>query len=115
MSICIGDDIVSDENILEFYETLGFEETDIEDGLTALYLEIDPQGNYALITNEEGAVPETLKQAVVFACYTPEGAFQQSASFKNSYVFKEIWSSAQTVEQKLDAIQKRRENFDYYK
>lgn len=106
---------MSDESVLDFYEPLGFEETDIEDGLTALYFEIDPQGSYALITNDEGSVPATLKQAVVFACYTPEGAFQQSASFKNSYVFKDIWSGPPTVEQKLDAIQKRRENFDYYK
>ena len=115
MSICIGDDIVSDESVLDFYGALGFEETDIEDGLTAFYLEIDSQGSYVLITNDEGGIPESLKQPVIFACYTPEGAFQHSASFKNSYVFKEIWSSAQTVEQKLDAIQKRRENFDYYK
>lgn len=106
---------MSDENILDFYEGLGFEETAIEDGLTALSFEIDPQGSYVLLTDEEGAVPETLRQTVVFACYTPEGAFQWSASFKNSYVFKDIWSESQTTEQKLDAIQKRRENIAYYK
>jgi len=106
---------VSDENALDFFETLGFEETDIEDGLTALFFETDPQGSYALLTNEEGAIPENLKQAVIFACYTPEGAFQWSASFKNAYVFKDIWSGAETPEQKLDAIAKRRESIDYYK
>lgn len=106
---------MSDESVLTFYEDLGFEETAIEDDLTALSLEVDPQGSYALITDEEGAVPETLKQAVVFACYTPEGAFQWSASFKNSYVFKDIWAGSQPTEQKLDAIQKRRENIAYYK
>ena len=106
---------VSGEAVLDFYESLGFEETDIEDDLTALYFETDPQGSYVLMTNEEGAIPETLKQAVIFACYTPEGAFQWSASFKNSYVFRDIWSGAQTPQEKLDAVGKRRENVDYYK
>jgi hypothetical protein len=115
MDIWAGDDMVSDENVLDFYEALGFEEIDIEDGLTALSFEIDPQGSYALITNAEGAIPETLKQAVVFACYSPEGAFLWSASFKHSYVFKDIWAGNKSTEQKLDAIRKRRENIDYYK
>lgn len=106
---------MSDETVLGFYEALGFEETDIEDGLTGLFFELDPQGSYALISNEEGAIPESLKQAVIFAFYTPEGAFQWSASFKNSYVFKDIWSKAQTSQQKLDAIGKRQESIDYYK
>ena len=106
---------MSDESVLTFYEALGFEETDIEDDLTALSLEIDPQESYVLITNEEGAIPETLKQAVIFAYYTPEGAFQWSAGFKNSFVFRDIWSKSQSPEEKLAAIGKRRENIDYYK
>jgi hypothetical protein len=106
---------VSDETVLDFYETLGFEKTDIEDDLTALFFEIDPQGSYALLTNEEGNLPETLKQSVIFAYYTAEGAYQWSAGFKNSYVFKDIWSGNQSTEQKLDAIQKRLENIDDYK
>lgn len=106
---------MSDESVLDFYKPLGFEMTDIEDDLTALSFEIDPEGSYVLLTNEEGVLPETLKQSVIFAYYTPEGAYQWSASFKNSYVFKDIWSGSQSTEQKLDAIQKRLENIDYYK
>jgi hypothetical protein len=105
---------VSDGTVLEFYEALGFEETEIEDALTALSLEVDPQGSYVLITNEEGEIPETLRQTIIFACYTPEGAFQWSASFKNSFLFKDIWSGDQNVQQKLEAIAKRREDIDYY-
>ena len=113
MDIWAGDDTVNDESVLTFYETLGFEETDIEDDLTALFFELDPQGSYALVTNEEGAIPETLRQAVIFAVYTPEGAFQWSASFKNSHVLKNLWSGAETSQQKLDAIEKRRKSVDY--
>lgn len=103
------------ENARDFFAALGFEETDIEDGLTALFFETDPQGGYALVTDEEGAVPENLKRGVIFACYTPEGAFEWSAGFKNAYVFRDIWAAAETAEGKLDAIRKYRESRDILK
>ncbi len=106
---------MSTDNVMEFYEALGFEETRIEDGLTALFFEVSPEGIYGLLTSEEGTIPESLRQTVIFACYTPESSFLWSASFKNSYVFKDIWSEAQTPQHKLDAVQKHRESNDYYK
>lgn len=103
------------ENARDFFAALGFEETDIEDGLTALFFETDPQGGYALVTDEEGAVPETLKRGVIFASYTPEGAFEWSASFKNAYVFSEVWAGPATAAEKVDAIRKYRESKDILK
>ncbi|WP_425057777.1 hypothetical protein SCACP_23170 [Sporomusa carbonis] len=99
---------MSSATILNFYESLGFEETEIEDELTTLGLEITPEGHYALITDSDGAMPENLKQEVIFAYYTPDGAFLWSASFKSSYIFKDIWTEAPTPEAKLDAILKYR-------
>lgn len=97
---------MSDENVMDFYKTLGFEEIEIEDGLTALSFEVSPEENYALLTDEEGSIPTSLRQIIVFAYYTPEGAFLWSTSFKNSYLFQEIWSEADTPEHKLTAMQK---------
>lgn len=97
------------DNVMEFFVDLGFEETDIEDGLTALSFELDEEGNYALITDENGGVPQTLRQVLVFACYSSEGAYLWSASFKNSYLFQETWSENPEVDQKLLSIQKYRE------
>ncbi|MBP1763562.1 MAG: hypothetical protein H6Q65_620 [Firmicutes bacterium] len=97
------------QNIMDFYEDLDFEEAEIEDELTAFFFEISPGGNYVLVTDEDGNMPKNLKEPVIFACYTSEGSFLWSAGFKNSYVFKEIWSAAQTPEQKLTAVQNYKE------
>jgi hypothetical protein len=101
---------MQEENVLEFLQALGFEEIDIEDGLTALSVEFGPEGNYALITSEEGTLPEKLKQLLVFAYYTPEGAYQWSVSFKNAYVFQDIWSTGESLGQKCEAVRQYGEN-----
>jgi hypothetical protein len=102
-------------NIMEFYEELGFEEIEIEDGLTALFFEIDPEGSYVLLTDDDGDVPQSLKQPLVLACYTAEGAFEWSATFKSSPVFKEIWTVAPAPAEKLAAVQKYRESKQIFK
>ncbi len=106
---------MSEESVFDFYGALGFEETDIEDGLTALACELDAAGGYALMTDDEGAIPATLKQRVIFACYSAEGAFLWSMGFKNSFVFREVWSRPQTPEEKLAAVQEHRASNSYYK
>lgn len=97
------------ENALEFYQALGFEEIDIEDGLTALFIETGPDESYALITDDNGALPDHLRKTVIFACYSPAGSFLWSASFKNSFLFKETWLQAEDIAGKLAAIQLHRE------
>lgn len=99
---------MSTETVMEFYEALGFEETEIEDGLTAFSFEDTPDGSYALLTNDEGTMPESLKQTIIFAYYTEQGSFLWSVSFKNSYLLKDVWSQATTPEDKLEAVQKSR-------
>lgn len=103
---------MSNDTVLDFYEQLGFEEAEVDDGLTSLFLETDTDGSYVLITDEDGAIPATLKQAVVLAFYSPEGSYEWSATFKNSQLFKDNWSSDLSTEEKLAAIQTSRENAD---
>ena len=97
------------ESVLEYYETLGFEETEIDDNLIVLGVELTPEGNYALITDDEGIMPASLTQPVLFAYYTPDGSYLWSASFKNSAQFKESWTSVQTTADRLAAIIRFRE------
>lgn len=97
------------ENLLEFYQALGFEEIDIEDGLTALFIETAPDESYALITDDNGSIPDQLRKTVVFACYSPAGSFLWSASFKNSFLFKDIWLQSEDIAGKLAAIRLHRE------
>ncbi|HWR10110.1 hypothetical protein [Sporomusa sp.] len=100
---------MSSETIISFYESLGFEETEIEDSMVVLGIELTPAGNYALITNDEGTMPKDLNQGIIFAYYTPEDSYLWSASFKSSTAFKELWTEAPTNETRLDAIVKHRE------
>lgn len=97
------------ENVLVFYEELGFEETEIEDGLTALAVEVDGAGGYVLLTDDEGGLPASLRQPVVLAYYSPEGAYQWSSGFKNSFLFRETWSAAAEPAGRLAAVNRRRE------
>jgi len=54
-----------------------------------------------------------LEPAVVLAYYSPEGAFQWSVSFKNSHLFKDIWTVSEKIEDKLTGALKYRDGNDY--
>ena len=97
------------DNVLSFYQELGFEEIDIEDNLTALFIETGEDGSYALLTDDNGEMPKQLRQTVFFACYSAAGAFQWSASFKNSFLFKDTWLRSDTITDKLEALRLHRE------
>ena len=107
-----GDSAMEQANsqVLDFFAVLGFEEIEIEDGLTALCYEESPEGEYALITDEEGSLPDSLKVPLMFACYSAEGAFLWSTGFKNAAHFKETWSNTHTYAEKLQAIQTYRKS-----
>jgi hypothetical protein len=100
---------VEDGNARDFFAALGFEEIEIEDGLTALCCETDEAGGYALVTDDGGAVPENLKQAVVFACYTPEGGVHVERRLQARVCVPRRVGEAATVAEKVDAVRKRRE------
>lgn len=97
------------QEIMEFYSALGFEEVEVEDNLTAFFLETDDTGSYVLVTDDEGELPATIKQKVIFASYTAAGSFQWSVSFKNSYLFREEWLRHEAVAEKLTALLAYRE------
>lgn len=94
--------------VITFYEDLGFEETEIEDNLTALCYEVSPEENYALLTDGSGAIPETLKGPLIFSCYTEAGAFLWSTSFKNSYLFQQIWTQESIPAKKFEEVKNYR-------
>ena len=47
--------------ILDYFTALGFEEIPIEEGLTALSFEESPEGEYVLITDEDGSLPQAFR------------------------------------------------------
>ena len=98
---------MNNTEVIGHYGPLGFEETEIVDGPPALIFESSPGGSYALLTDEEGAIPQSLRVPVIFAFYTPDDVFQWSVGFKNSYLFAEAWSETAAPEQKIEAIRQR--------
>jgi hypothetical protein len=100
---------MTSSELAAFYETLGFEEIETDDGQSALFFELATDGNYALITDNDGFMPKQLNAPVIFACYREDGAYLWSAGFKSSRQFSETWSQVKTIEEKLQAIQKFRE------
>ena len=101
---------LENQAILDYFYELGFEEIPIEEGLSALSFEEMPEGEYALITNEDGNLPEALNIPLMLACYTAKGAFLWSTGFKNAAQFKEVWSHGKTYNEKLQAAQHHRES-----
>ena len=95
--------------ILDFFSRLGFAEIPIEDDLTGLCFEESPEGEYALITSEEGLLPNSLEAPLLIAFYTPEGAFLWSTGFKNAGQFEEIWLQGSTYAEKMQATAKHRD------
>jgi hypothetical protein len=95
--------------VLDYFTALGFEEIPIEEGLSALSFEESPEGEYALITDEDGSIPKSLDIPLMLACYTEQGAFLWSTGFKNAAQFQEIWSIGSTYTEKLKAAEQHRE------
>lgn len=94
---------------MDFFSELGFEEIPIEDDLTALSFEESSDGNYALITDEDGNLPQRFENPLLLACYSPEGSYLWSTGFKNADQFKAVWSQGQTYEEKIEAAQLHRQ------
>ena len=95
--------------VLDFFTALGFEEIPIEEGLTGLSFEDGPDGEYALITNEDGLLPTSLATPLLIAFYTPEGAFLWSTGFKNAAQFKDIWQQGANYAEKMQATAQHRD------
>ena len=92
-----------------FFAALGFEEIEIEDQAMSLCFEEAPDGEYVLLTDEEGNQPASLAIPLILACYTANNAFLWSASFKNAAQFKTIWSQNTTYAEKIRRIQPQTE------
>ena len=100
---------IENQAILDYFLALGFEEIPIEEGLTALSFEEKPDGEYALITNEDGGLPESLEIPLMLAFYTAQGAFLWSTGFKNAAQCKEVWSKGETYAEMMEAAKQHRD------
>ncbi|SFL42610.1 hypothetical protein [Pelosinus propionicus] len=105
---------MSDNAVLDFYEPFGFYETETEDGCTALLYETLNNGDYALVTDGDGIIPEDLEQEIIFAYYTADGAFSWSVSFEDSHHFFELLGKHTESNHLIDIVKQYRDSGDYY-
>lgn len=96
------------ENILDFYTQLGFEEIEIQDSPPAFFWETEENGDYILVTDEDGALPSAVKQPITVAFYDAGDRFQWSTGFKNSFLFRDLWNAAPAATDKLHSLQEYR-------
>lgn len=105
---------MTDSTVLDFFEPFGFYETEIEDGCTALLLETIENGDYALITDGNGTMPNSLEEEIIFAYYTEDGAFSWSVSFEDSHQLLDLLSDNPESDHIVDIVKKYRDSGDYY-
>lgn len=97
---------MSSAAVKEFYRNLGFEEIEFaEDGPTLCY-EPEEDGPYATITNEEGTMPASLEERLIFSYYSAKGGFQWHGEFKNSALFAAAWPLEAAPAERFAAIRR---------
>ena len=90
--------------IEDFYQPLGFEIIEFaEDGPTLCY-EPAEDGPYAILTTEEGLIPESLEEKVIFSYYCEAGAFRWHVEFEDSQDFAKAWPSTASAEERFAAM-----------
>lgn len=95
--------------VFDFFSKLGFAEIPIEEGLTGLSFEENPEGEYALVTDEDGLLPVSLDAPLLISFYTPDGAFLWSTGFKDAGQFEEVWQRGSTYAEKKQAAERHRD------
>lgn len=105
---------MSNNTVLDRYEPYGFYETADEDGSSALLYETLNNGDYALVTDGDGILPEDLEQEIIFAYYSADGAFSWSVSFEDSHHFFELLGQNAEGNHLIDIVKKYRDSGDYY-
>lgn len=104
-----------DSDTLEsFYENLGFELVEIDDRDTLFY-QISDDGDYATITDDNGNVPTSLDEPIIFTLYDENDSFQWSVTIEDSHYFGELFTRVEDTEELLSHLQGiRQENIARY-
>ena len=93
-----------------FYENLGFELVEIDDRETLFY-QIDDDGDYATITDEDGGVPTSLNEPIIFNLYDD----MWSVTVEDSEYFGELFARVEDTDELLAVLKDiRQENMARY-
>jgi len=91
------------DRLESFYEGLNFEIVEIDDRET-LFFELSDEGDYATVTDEEGALPSSLESPIIFSVYDTNDAFQWSVTLEDSESLKEIFHRFESTDDLLNNL-----------
>ena len=74
-----------------FYEEMGFELVDIDDR-EVLFYQLDDDGAYATITDDNGNVPTDLDSPIIFSVYDENDSYQWSVTLEDSHYFGQLFA-----------------------
>jgi hypothetical protein len=100
--------VITMTDVITFYEQWDIETVEIDDEET-LFWQLDDVGNYALVTDEAGGIPENLDVPVIFSVYTDSDEFQWSVTLDDSRYLGELIRHYENIEDLLQALTTLRE------
>ncbi len=93
-----------DSDSRSFYDVLGFELVEI-DNREVWFLELHDYGDYATITDEEGDLPSSLYDKIIWAVYDQNDSFQWSVTLDDSMMLKEYFDRSDDINDILKGLE----------
>ena len=80
-----------------------------------MFYQIDDDGDYATITDEDGGVPTSLNEPIIFNLYDDMDSFQLSVTLEDSEYFGELFARVEDTDELLAVLKDiRQENMARY-
>lgn len=97
------------DGIRNYFDNLGFELVEI-DGHEVLFLELAELGDYAVVTDMDGNIPDSLEVPVIWSVYDENDSFQWSVTIENATFIKRLFEDVDSKEDVLATLRDLRED-----
>lgn len=100
--------------LADLFEPWGFYETETDEGFYALCYDANEEGDYVLITDIDGSLPQDAEQEIIFAYYRSDNSFEWSVSFESSRELLALIDSHSTTGSLVEIVKEHRDHGGYY-
>ena len=107
------------DTVQQEFENIGFEIVEIDERDVLLYELSDgseeEDGQYAIVSDEDGRIPETMESPVIVSIYDDNDTFQWSVTLSSGEELKDLFLRIESAEELLETLQDiRNENIERY-
>ena len=107
------------DTVQQEFENIGFEIVEIDERDVLLYELSDgseeEDGQYAIVSDEDGRIPETMESPVIVSIYDDNDTFQWSVTLSSGEELKDLFLRIESAEELLETLQDiRHENIERY-